>query len=66
MKKYYKDQLNNINLNNSQYPPQIKVFANGNGEDTKFLSLNEDSAAVLIEWLNNNFIKDKQRLTDEL
>lgn len=53
---YYKDQLNKVTPNKTEFAPTIKVFANGNGEDTKHLNLNKESAEVLIEWLTKNFI----------
>lgn len=53
---YYKEELNKINPKLTEYAPTIKVFANGNGQDTKNLSLNKDSAKELIKWLNDNFI----------
>lgn len=52
---YYKSQLENVKPNLTQYAPTVKIFANGNGQDTKHLSLNNESAKVLIEWLENNF-----------
>lgn len=52
---YYKSQLNNVKPNLTEYSPTVKIFANGNGQDTKHLSLNNESAKVLIEWLENNF-----------
>ena len=52
---YYKSQLENVKPNLTEYPPTVKIFANGNGQDTKHLSLNNESAKVLIEWLENNF-----------
>lgn len=55
MTNYYLDQLNKVKPGLTDYAPSIKVFANGNGEDTKHLSLNEESAAVLIDWLKNNY-----------
>ena len=52
---YYKSQLNNVKPNLTDYSPTIKIFANGNGKDTKHLNLNDESAKVLIDWLKNNF-----------
>ena len=55
MENYYKSELDKVKVGQTEYAPTIKVFANGNGENTKNLSLNEESARVLIEWLQNNF-----------
>jgi hypothetical protein len=52
---YYKSQLDNVKPNLTQYAPTVKIFANGNGQDTKHLSLNNESAKELIKWLENNF-----------
>lgn len=62
---YYKGQLANVNVGVTEYSPTIKVFANGNGDDTKHLDLNKDSANVLIDWLNDNFQTD-QRMKKEI
>ena len=51
---YYQKELNRINVN-GEYPPSIIVF-DGNGDKTKQLSLNKESAKDLIQWLKNNFI----------
>lgn len=59
-KDYYKAQLAQIKPELTIYAPTIKVFANGNGTDTKHMDLNKESAEVLISWLNKKFIK-KQR-----
>ena len=55
--EYYTNQLTNVKPHATEYAPTFKVFANGNGNDTKHISLNEESAAVLISWLTDNFIK---------
>ena len=52
---YYKSQLDNVKPNLTEYAPTVKIFANGNGRDTKHLSLNNESARVLIEWLETNY-----------
>jgi hypothetical protein len=52
---YYKSQLDDVKPNLTQYAPTVKIFANGNGQDTKHLSLNNESAKELIKWLENNF-----------
>ena len=60
---YYKDQLNLIEVGKTEYAPTFKIFANGNGQDTKNISLNADSAKELIKWLTDNFI-DKEPKTN--
>ncbi len=52
---YYKSELNKVKIGLTEYSPTIKVFANGNGENTKHLDLNERSAKELIKWLSANF-----------
>lgn len=52
---YYANQLDKVKIGMTEYRPTIKVFANGNGEDTKHMSLNDESAKTLIQWLKNNF-----------
>jgi hypothetical protein len=53
---YYTEQLENLKINESNFNPKIKIFANGNGKDTNFLDINEESATALIEWLQKNYI----------
>ena len=53
---YYTEQLENLKINESNFNPKIKIFANGNGKDTNFLDINEESATALIEWLKKNYI----------
>lgn len=54
---YYKDQLNKV-VTTNEFAPSIKIVSNTGlvSQETKYLSLNEKSAKVLIEWLNNHFI----------
>jgi hypothetical protein len=54
---YYFEQLENTKPQETKFNPKIKIFANGEGKDTNFLDLNEESAKILIEWLNKNYIK---------
>ncbi len=54
-KQFYKDQLSKVLPNKTQYAPTFKIFANLNGEDTKHISLNNDSAKALIQWLMENY-----------
>ena len=53
--KYYRSELAKVKPGMTEYSPTVKIFANTNGEDTKHISLNNESAKVLIEWLQNNF-----------
>ena len=53
--KYYRSQLEKVKVGKTEYAPTIKIFANGNGDNTNHLDLNDESAKVLIEWLKNNF-----------
>ena len=55
MSNYYEKQLNQINTKNVNFSPLIKVFNINGLEDTKFLTLNKDSATALIKWLQNNY-----------
>ncbi len=57
MKRYYKSELAKVEVGKTEYLPTIKVFANGNGADTKHMDLNKKSAEVLIAWLTKNFLK---------
>jgi hypothetical protein len=52
---YYEQELDKVNVGQTEFAPTIKIFANGNGENTKHLSLNEESARILIHWLSKNF-----------
>lgn len=49
--EFYKSELNKVKPGLTEYSPTIKVFANGNGENSKHISLNFESATVLINWL---------------
>lgn len=46
---YYKNELSKVDTTN-EYAPTIKITG------TKHLSLNEESAAVLVEWLTANYL----------
>lgn len=48
-KWYYKSELNKLDLD-SEFPIQVVIY-DGNGDKTKFMSLNKDSIAVLEEFL---------------
>jgi hypothetical protein len=53
---YYEKELQQINLESlKDFTPSIKIFAM-NGNDTKYISLNKESATALIEWLQKNYI----------
>lgn len=53
---YYSEQLKRINLK-SEFPAQVKL-SDGEGNKTNFLSLNKESAKVLVKWLTANFLKE--------
>lgn len=59
MSNYYQTELSKVKPELTPYFPTIKIFANGNGEDTKNITLNEESSKELIFWLANNFLNDK-------
>lgn len=52
---YYANQLAPINTK-SQYAPTF-VINDADGYKTKHMNLNKESAAVLIEWLKENYVK---------
>ena len=54
---YYEKELSRI-VTTTEYAPKIKV-TNPQGEDTKYMDLNPESAKALIEWLQTNFIPHK-------
>jgi hypothetical protein len=56
MQNYYQKQLDQVNAGNKNEAPSIKIFSPKNGQDTKHISLNEESATALIEWLRKNYI----------
>jgi hypothetical protein len=53
--KYYNSELSKVNIGATEYAPTFKIFANGNGQDTKHISLNNESAKELINFLKINF-----------
>jgi hypothetical protein len=53
--KYYNSELSKVNIGATKYAPTFKIFANGNGQDTKHISLNNESAKELINFLQTNF-----------
>jgi len=50
---YYTRELNTIQTN-SDFAPTVKVFG-ADGQSTKHLSLNKESASDLVNWLKVNF-----------
>ena len=56
---YYQSEFSKVKPELSPYWPYIKIFANGNGDDTKNISLHEESVKELIYWLSYNFLCDK-------
>jgi len=53
--EYYQRQFAQVQPHATQYPPTFKIFANGNGENTNHISLNDVSAKALIDWLRENY-----------
>jgi len=52
---YYLAELEKVKPFTSKYPVKIKVYANGNGEDTNYIDLNGESADAIIQWLLENY-----------
>jgi hypothetical protein len=53
---YYQKELQQVDIKSlKDFTPSIKIFAM-NGNDTKHISLNKESAAALVEWLTKNYI----------
>ncbi len=63
---YYQNELKRVKPHATEYAPTIKVFANGNGEDTKHLNLNKESAEVLIQWLTDNFVNTDKSIIKKI
>lgn len=55
MSNYYQKELETIKKGNNDFAPSIKIFGT-DGNNTKHISLNEESAKALIEWLNKNYL----------
>lgn len=53
--QYYKDQLAKVKPHATEYAPTVKIFANGNGDNTHNMDLNKQSAKVLIKWLTKHY-----------
>lgn len=53
MEKYYEDQLSLIKNPKMGFPAKVKIEHETGS--TKWLSLNNESAQVLVNWLNENF-----------
>lgn len=49
---YYQNEINKINAH-TYYSPKIKMTDETN--ETKWISLNKESAEVLIKWLKRNY-----------
>lgn len=56
-KDYYTEQLEKINPH-VEFPPTFKFIGE---ESTKWLSLNQESARALINWLENHFPAPKSK-----
>ena len=53
---YYEDQLNQVNTK-TPYATNLKITS-GDGE-TKWLSLNPESAKAIVEWLTKNYLNEQ-------
>jgi hypothetical protein len=53
---HYSSEFEKIDAHATKYAPTIKIFANGNGEDTRHIDLNKKSATALIQWLTDNYL----------
>jgi hypothetical protein len=53
---YYSDQLKQIDTKN-EYAPKIQIHNGENDTKTHFLDINKESAAELVKWLSDNFLK---------
>lgn len=50
---YYKDQLSILDPKNENFPTRIKLT--GINNQTKWMSLNDESANELVQWLKENY-----------
>jgi hypothetical protein len=53
-RNYYKSELDKVDAK-SGHPANIKITSPGFGNDTKWLSLNDESANELVKWLKQNY-----------
>lgn len=51
--KYYATELSRVSEVVPEYPRQIQV--RDNGRQTKWLSLNDESATELVKWLKEHY-----------
>jgi hypothetical protein len=58
---YYKDELSKVNTGTG-FPPTLKISSVGG--ETKWLSLNEESAKEIAEWLMEKYPITMMRLED--
>jgi hypothetical protein len=56
--KYYQNELSKVNTKSS-YPANIQICDGDGSNKTKWLSLNAESAEVLVAWLKNNYINKR-------
>lgn len=56
MKSYYSEQLAKIKID-KKFSPTIKIISNDT--ETKWISINKDSANELRKWLDINYPKNK-------
>lgn len=58
---YYKDELKKVNTT-TEFPPTFKISSVGG--DTKWMSLNEESAKDLMDWIMEKYPITMMKLED--
>lgn len=58
---YYKDELKKVNTT-TEFPPTIKISSVGG--ETKWMSMNEESAKEIAEWLMDKYPTTMMKLED--
>lgn len=53
LKSYYESELKKVSDKNPEYPRQIQI--KDNGTNTKWLSLNDESATLLVKYLREHY-----------
>jgi hypothetical protein len=54
---YYQSELERVSGDNPEYPRSIQI--RDNGKDTKWLSLNDESATELVNYLEKHYKIEK-------
>ncbi|MFA5014287.1 MAG: hypothetical protein WC549_01920 [Actinomycetota bacterium] len=55
---YYEDQLKKIDFSAKPFPPKVK-FSDENRNETNWLSINKESAIVIVEHLKKYLEEEK-------